>query len=293
MKEVVVTAGGTREKIDDVRYVGNFSSGRLGHAIAEVAAKSPDTHVTFIAPQSTVDRFGLSDTITHESFITSSDLRKKLLGIKVADIVFHSAAVADFIPEYTQGKISSSPDSLLWADRNGHLDKPYAPKDLTVRMTHNPKILSELREQFGAETTLVGFKLLSEATAKQLEDEAHKQICYNDVDFCVANDLQKITKESREIQIVEKTKGIYRIERFRFDDPYSGSTQDVAQEIYSRVTDRRTDYDRYDRAWWHRTNAYNYWAQNLDGYSRPYEEFESWYQVHGDEYGWMGYLPRE
>lgn len=233
MKEIVVSAGGTREKIDDVRYVGNFSSGRLGRQIAEVAARSSDVHVTLIAPQSTVDRFGLSKNITHEPFVTSRDLREKLLGIKTADVVFHSAAVADYIPDSTPGKI------------------PSYGEELVVTMKRNPKILSEMRGHFGEETILAGFKLLSGVDQHRLQLDAYKQIEDNGLDFCIANDFQKITDDYREVTVLEKTKGVTwagEPRRFMFDW-YEGATDEVAEKIYNRIANRKTDYDLAGEDW--------------------------------------------
>lgn len=221
MKEVVITAGGTREKIDDVRYVGNFSSGRLGHKIAEVYAGYYDTNVTLIAPNETIERFGLPDGVAHESFVSSRDLREKLLGIKVADVVVHSAAVADYIPDFRPGKISSDNE------------------ELTIIMERTPKILTELRRHFGADATLVGFKLLSGVHETTLRQAAQKQIEDNNLDFCIANDLQKITKDLREVDVIQKAKD-FRIGGMQTGyivGAHKGTADEVARYIHKRISD--------------------------------------------------------
>lgn len=174
MGEVIITAGGTREKIDDVRYIGNFSGGRLGHAIATIYAKYTDNDVLFIAPKETIERFGKPDGVTHESFSSAQELREKLLGISAVNTVIHSAAVADYTPVFHEGKISSDQDELV------------------IHLKRTPKIISELRDHFGESTKLVGFKLLSGATKKELFLAAARQIDDNRLDFCIANNIGDI-----------------------------------------------------------------------------------------------------
>lgn len=219
-ERVVITAGGTREKIDDVRYVGNFSAGRLGHAIASIYGKWTDMDVTLLAPQSTIDRFGLPDHVEHESFMGTRDLHEKLLGIEAADIVFHSAAVSDYSPVPVEGKIRSDQDELV------------------VRMQRNPKIISELRDHFGDEAKLIGFKLLSGADDGDLYFEALKQIKENKLDVCVANDLQRISDNRREAHVITPPEYWRHACRVSFGDweVMVGDTDNVANRIANYVT---------------------------------------------------------
>lgn len=238
MSEVVITAGGTREKIDDVRYIGNFSTGRLGHRIAEVYGKWTSDNITLIAPQATIDRFGLPENVRHEPFVTSQELREKLLGIVAADVVIHSAAVSDYIPDFTQGKIKSDEDELV------------------VTMRRNPKILSDLRDHFGNETKLVGFKLLSGATEGELYEAGLRQIRENKLDYCVANDLQKITRQNREVHIIQKPDGPVRNDvqgsAYHRWHSYNGDTNMVGERIVRRlshVVDAKIRSQPYEVEW--------------------------------------------
>lgn len=174
MSEVVITAGGTREKIDDVRYIGNFSGGRFGHAIASIYAKYTDNDVLFIAPNDVVQRYGVPEGVEHRAFSSASELRERLMEVDSASTVYHSAAVADYTPIFHEGKISSDQDELV------------------LHLKRTPKIIAELRDYFGKDTKLVGFKLLSSATKRQLFLAAAKQMDSNDLDFCIANDIQDI-----------------------------------------------------------------------------------------------------
>lgn len=212
MSEIVITAGGTREKIDDVRYVGNCSSGRLGHEIAKRYAELPDHRVTLIAPNETMRRYGEIEGVRHEPFVTARDLRESLLGVKAADVVYHSAAVADYTPVFQAGKIPSDQDELV------------------VRMRRVPKILADLREHFGKQTTIVGFKLLSNAWDYDLERAAKEQIDACGIDFCVANDLNDVRADYRKILLVRKAVGLAFM-----GAPVQHYTQDYEGSVESTV----------------------------------------------------------
>ena len=181
--DVVVTAGGTHELIDDVRYIGNFSTGKFGYELAK-AYSQLGFKVLLLAPQFVIDHFGELPSVTHIPFVSAADLEAALHSITEAKLVLHSAAVSDYTPVRVNGKISSDKDELV----------------ITLKRT--PKIISGLREHFGNETKIVGFKLLSGVPETKLFLAALKQIRANDTDMCVANDLQEI-KEVRKVHIVE------------------------------------------------------------------------------------------
>lgn len=207
MSEVLVTAGGTREKLDDVRYFGNFSSGRLGHAIASEYARRGH-EVTLIAPQLTCERFGYDEAVAHESFFSAAELQACLLGHQAAKLVIHVAAVADYRPLPVDGKISSNMEYLR------------------VRMEKVPKILPQLRPHFGDSTTIVGFKLLSDVDEQDLYDAGGLQMEVADTDFCVANDLQMITPHERRVHLLG---------RDGTRQTFTGTTPDTAAMLASSI----------------------------------------------------------
>jgi phosphopantothenoylcysteine decarboxylase / phosphopantothenate---cysteine ligase len=103
---VLVTAGGTREPIDSVRYVGNRSSGRMGFALASEAA-SRGADVTVVAANVTLAR---EQGIHYIDVETASELgRASLRAFEYADVLVMAAAVADFRPAApADSKISKS-----------------------------------------------------------------------------------------------------------------------------------------------------------------------------------------
>jgi phosphopantothenoylcysteine decarboxylase/phosphopantothenate--cysteine ligase len=91
-KRVLVSAGGTREPLDLVRYVGNRSSGRMGVALAE-EARARGADVTLLAANLTVPP---PDGIEVVDTPTAADLEREALGRSDADVVVMAAAVADY-----------------------------------------------------------------------------------------------------------------------------------------------------------------------------------------------------
>ncbi len=99
-KTVLVTAGGTREPLDSVRFVGNRSSGRMGVALAEEARRR-GAEVTLLAANLAVPA---PDGIEIVETPTAADLAREAKARAGADVVLMAAAVADYAPEPVAGK---------------------------------------------------------------------------------------------------------------------------------------------------------------------------------------------
>jgi phosphopantothenoylcysteine decarboxylase/phosphopantothenate--cysteine ligase len=125
-RHVLVSAGGTREPLDPVRYLGNLSSGKQGYALA-VTAAARGARVTLLSANATLpDPAGVD--VVHVS--TALELREAALkAVADADAVVMAAAVADFRPaEYVTGKIK----------------KVDGVEPAPVALVRNPDILAEL-----------------------------------------------------------------------------------------------------------------------------------------------------
>ncbi|RLQ86538.1 bifunctional phosphopantothenoylcysteine decarboxylase/phosphopantothenate--cysteine ligase CoaBC [Mycetocola zhadangensis] len=153
---IVVTAGGTREPLDPVRFIGNRSSGKQGVALAE-AARSRGATVTLIASHLDVP---VPDGIEVISAATAADVQKAVTdAAATADITIMAAAIAD----YRSAEVS---DSKIKKEKTG--DK------LTLSLVKNPDILAGLAASkprglvvgFAAETAESEEELLSLGTAK-------------------------------------------------------------------------------------------------------------------------------
>ncbi|MBE0476496.1 MAG: bifunctional phosphopantothenoylcysteine decarboxylase/phosphopantothenate--cysteine ligase CoaBC [Coriobacteriia bacterium] len=161
---VLVTAGGTREPIDAVRFLGNRSSGRTGFAIAEEAARR-GAEVTLVSgPCELPDPFGVRVVR-----VTTALQMRDAVGAAYgeSECVIAAAAVADFRPaEASPGKVK----------------KDEAPD--VLRLERNPDILAELGERKG-KRVLVGFA----AETERLVQNARAKLEAKELDLVVANDV--------------------------------------------------------------------------------------------------------
>ena len=161
---VVVSAGGTHEAIDPVRFVGNRSSGRMGYAIA-MRARDRGAEVVLVSGPSALPT---PEGVSVERVRSARDMRDAVLAAAVAaHLVVMAAAVADYRPsEVAAEKIKKSNDELV------------------IRMVKNPDILAELgasRHEGGP--MLVGFAL----ETSDLVERAREKLVRKGCDLVVAN----------------------------------------------------------------------------------------------------------
>lgn len=162
---VLVTAAGTREALDPVRYVGNRSSGKMGYAIARAAAER-GAEVVLVSGPSVLPPPANVKTVQVE---TTQQMLDACLNIyDDMDIVIKAAAVADYRPhEVAEQKIKKKNDD-----------------GLTIIMDKNPDILKILGERKGKQF-LVGFA----AETQNLIANAKEKIRKKNLDMIVANDV--------------------------------------------------------------------------------------------------------
>jgi phosphopantothenoylcysteine decarboxylase/phosphopantothenate--cysteine ligase len=159
-KRLVVTAGGTREYIDPVRYIGNPSSGKMGYALAE-AARDRGAKVTLITAAS----FPQPEGVTVVPVETAAQMKRAVdKATAKADALLMAAAVADYQPKTTaKSKIKK------------------ASPNLSLELVRTPDILGEVKGKF----IKVGFA----AESDNLVANAKKKLARKKLDLIVANDI--------------------------------------------------------------------------------------------------------
>jgi phosphopantothenoylcysteine decarboxylase/phosphopantothenate--cysteine ligase len=163
---LLVTAGGTREPIDPVRFVGNRSSGRTGYAIAEEAARRGADVTLVAAPTALPDPPGVQVV----RVTTALEMREAVTAaFDAAEAVVMTAAVADFRPATAAGS---------------KLKKDTAPE--TIELVRTPDILAELGERKGRRV-LVGFA----AETDDVLGNARAKLAAKHLDMVVANDVSQ------------------------------------------------------------------------------------------------------
>ena len=166
-KKVLVSAGSTYEKIDEVRGITNRSSGKMGIEIAKEAfIRGAD--VTLIKGQMTADVPNVFDVVEVES---STEMHYAVSKLAAKNDVFVSAAaVSDF-------KVKNAEAAKISSDT-----------DITIELERTPKILNEVKE-INPDIFLVGFKAVHNLSDEELLNAAKQRMEQSSADLMVANDV--------------------------------------------------------------------------------------------------------
>lgn len=203
LPRILITSGGTIEKIDDVRFIGNFSSGKTGVALAEsLTALGFEVHIL---------RSEQSQTSSLENQSTFSDfasLRKELkLRMKEErfDVIIHAAAVSD----YSVSKIRHKGKKLKEARK---ISSDF--KTLSLDLKRNPKIIDELPRYAKHPVSIIAFKLLSGADSKETANAVSKLFKNNHIKSVVSNDWQDYKNGQRIFSVWSREKQAARAESY-------------------------------------------------------------------------------
>lgn len=185
-KKIIVTAGGTMEKIDDVRFITNRSSGKMGVAIAEECFLRGAEVFLLRTKNSVSPRYPIKE----ELFTTADELLTLVKSnVKNYDYFYHAAAVSDFKPEIqTEGKISSK-------------------KELTIKLKPQVKILDGIKK-INPNIFLIAFKAECISDQKRLVKVALERLKESNSDAIIANDVGKKNKgfevDTNEVMVIFK-----------------------------------------------------------------------------------------
>ncbi len=183
-RRVVVTAGGTREPIDPVRYIGNRSSGKMGYALATEARDRGAQVVLISGPAEIEAPYG----VQLQAVETAIQMRDAVrIAIADADVLVMSAAVADFRPATPLAqKLKKGSSEAGSGEQEG----------FSLRLVHNPDILKELAdasdewrgdEKSQRRLVRVGFA----AETHDLVANAQAKLMAKRLDLLVANDVTR------------------------------------------------------------------------------------------------------
>lgn len=165
-KKALVTAGGTQEPLDPVRYLGNRSSGRMGYAVAQALQEAGAETILVSAPTDLPTPYG----VTRISVQTALEMYDAVLShFPELDVVVKAAAVADYRPA-TQAEQKIKKDGT----------------DRTLELVMNPDILAELGRKKTSQI-LIGFA----AETENLLANAQQKMQKKNVNLLVANDITK------------------------------------------------------------------------------------------------------
>ena len=213
-KKVLITAGPTYEKIDPVRFIGNYSSGKMGFALAEECAQR-GAEVTLVAGPVSLK---CSEAIHRIDVESCEEMYQAAIeAFKSSDAAILCAAVADFRPEQqAKEKIKREGPTPDPSQKGGEEADPKAPSKLrgssgdsedggmTLRLVANPDIAAALGKMKTEKQVMVGFAL----ETNDEEVNAKKKLEKKNLDFIVLNSLQNkgtcFQSDENQISIISK-----------------------------------------------------------------------------------------
>ena len=190
-KKIVITAGGTREKIDSVRFISNFSSGKMGKALADEAYEC-GAKVVLISTNKIKAPYEVKfvDTAVEMQAAVKNEFMD-------ADCLIMAAAVADY-------RAKNIAESKL---------KKTSEDEISVELVKNPDILKEISAKKKENQIVVGFCAESENLLEFAKEKIQKKGC----DFLIANDISRsdigFSSDYNEVLIVDKNLQSKKIEK--------------------------------------------------------------------------------
>jgi phosphopantothenoylcysteine decarboxylase/phosphopantothenate--cysteine ligase len=221
-RQVVVTAGGTREPLDPVRYLGNRSSGKQGHALAEAAA-ARGARVTLVSSSPLPAPAG----VTLVPVETALDLEAAVTdAVGTADVVVMAAAVADFRPAaYADHKIKKT--HARGTDGSADDSAPVVP------LVRNPDILAGLVQGRGSATSpvIVGFAAETGDGTGSVLDHGRAKLERKGCDLLVVNEVGVGVTFGRD----ESTVHLLRRGSFEVTDVGPAPKREIADAVWDAV----------------------------------------------------------
>lgn len=208
-KRVLISAGGTIEPIDPVRFIGNRSSGKMGYALAEQAQKL-GAQVVLV---STVHREAL-EGVTVIPVQTANELNLAMQAeLSQADVVIMAAAVADFrVADVANQKIKKTDDS----------------DTMNLTLIKNPDILAGLG-QAKTHQFMVGFA----AETQNVVPYAQKKLVSKHADMIVANDVSQ-----ENVGFAHDTNAVSLVTADQVEHLPLADKKDIARAILKRISER-------------------------------------------------------
>lgn len=247
MKNVIITSGGTCEKIDDARFISNTSTGKLGSLIADEFMNCELVENVFyicgknsFKPQNKFIKIFEIENV--ESLKLTIDKIVKEINV---DIFVHSMAVSDYkvssmisindLSKYIFENINAiSNENILkeiilkvFEDENLISDSKKISSSVInpiMLLNNNLKIISTLREKI-PNAKIIGFKLLSNVCEEKLLNVAYELLIKNSCDYVLANDVSFINEFNHKGYLIDKNKNLKNF----------GTKNEIAKGIVNEV----------------------------------------------------------
>ena len=212
-KQILITAGGTREYVDGVRYIGNLSTGTTGAEVADYFSKV-GYQVTWLGAINAIQPQLLCTKVFYETFNDLADTLKQQLQNNHYDCIIHAAAISDF----SVSTIKINGQDIIACRKT----KLPTSDSMDLRLKKNPKLVNQLlRWSKNLNLQVVAFKLTNTDDLTIRKNAVFKLLQQDGIDFVAHNDLSLISKNSHPFTLyLSKSESIK-----------CNSTQDLCKQI--------------------------------------------------------------
>ncbi|MDZ4678473.1 MAG: phosphopantothenoylcysteine decarboxylase [Oligoflexia bacterium] len=211
--KILITSGATREPLDSLRFITNFSTGVTGALLADFMAESGHEVTQLAGHGAQLPRI-VRDVTYFESFDDLNEKIKTKLSTYKYDVVIHLAAVSDYSVENITTSVDQAPSKA-----GGKL---HSDQKLQVTLKPNFKIVEKLKSYSASALTVIAFKLTATEDLQEQKTAIEKLTRNSEIDFVVHNDFVEIKKN-----------GMHRFEIYKQDAVLkSGTTKlELAQAL--------------------------------------------------------------
>jgi len=200
---ILITSGGTSEKIDRVRSITNHSTGWLGKIITKTFLDKGDQVTLVTTPKAVRPAAHPNLTIVQiENVAELLEILEPL--VHTHDVLIHAMAVSDYTPIYMTGleAVAASSDITEFLNKTNSESKISSQDDVQVLfLKQTPKIIS-LVKKWNPNIRLIGFKLLVDVSKEELLETARASLIKNQAEIIVANDLTEISNKEHKAYLV-------------------------------------------------------------------------------------------
>lgn len=231
MKNIIIDAGPTNERIDAVMKITNMSTGALGSIVTDTLLENYADEIGtifYICPKLCYRPKTVTDKVKFIQIDSTDDLinaLERLFKENKIDAIVHSSAVGDYKGKYViraedlvEEIIESNFLSLSKEEQKEKLLKIFEnpsvicndetkissyEKNLMVKLDLTPKVISKIKE-FEPNVKLIGFKLLESVSEEELYNVAHKLLVKNNADYIIANLLNRIGNGKHFAMVIDK-----------------------------------------------------------------------------------------
>ena len=226
---IVITAGGTSEKIDNVRKITNSSSGKLGNIIAKTFLNNSFKldNIFYICTKQSLKPYNKKIKIVLVESV--NDLKNAVIDILTnnnIDLFIHTMAVSDYTVDYvtttdllyknfSNQSLNNAELFKELIDNNPFIlsnDKKISSSEdnLIIKLKPTPKIISIIKT-ISPKTNLIGFKLLNDVKNEELIDAGYNLLLKNNCALVIANDLKNINENKHKAFFIDKNKQLLEV----------------------------------------------------------------------------------